>query len=386
MRRSIPLLALLLATTAGCSQAVMTATPPPPRPPNGPPMRPRTRLRSQSAIPPELPAPRGRAEPRAPGRMSTRNRRPASPSTYRYSFRLEADRVAEMQREHQQLCARYGPRCRMTGIDYRAANEEDVEAMLSFLVDPAIAGQFGRESVRAVTAADGELTESEVSGTDVGTSLKANTGELEELQAELGADRGAARRSAICAGASAPRSRSSASRSASRSPRSRATDRRAGAGAGDHADPVPLRLGRARAGAGAAGRRSARRPSAPPTISSARSTSLLILFVTISPWVLTGLLAWLGFRAARKRWPGRPAPAEAAAAPEALAPCRERGRGCSRSRTWPLSTSLSGWTGRFRRARAPSRPRPRRGSSRGRRRSWAGCGGLRDRPASGCGR
>src|SRR5205085_6947594 len=40
---------------------------------------------------------------------------------------------------------------------------------------------------------------------------------------------------------------------------------------------------------------------------------LLILFVSISPWVLTGLLAWLGFRAVRKRRSGNPAaPAEAA--------------------------------------------------------------------------
>src|SRR4051812_36201297 len=103
----------------------------------------------------------------------------------RYSFRLEADRVAEMQQEHQRLCARYGPRCRITGMDYRAANEDDVEAMLSFLVDPANAGQLGRESVRAVNAADGELTESEVSGSDVGTSLKTNAGTREELRAEL---------------------------------------------------------------------------------------------------------------------------------------------------------------------------------------------------------
>ena len=90
-----------------------------------------------------------------------------------------------MQREHQELCARYGSRCQVTGVDYRAANAEDVEAMLSFAVDPAIAAQFGRESVRAVTAADGEMTESAVAGTDVGTPLKANIGELEELQAEL---------------------------------------------------------------------------------------------------------------------------------------------------------------------------------------------------------
>ena len=35
---------------------------------------------------------------------------------------------------------------------------------------------------------------------------------------------------------------------------------------------------------------------------------LLILFVSISPWVLTGLLGWLGFRAWRKRRPADAAP------------------------------------------------------------------------------
>ena len=177
-----------------------------------------------------------------------------------------------MQQEHQRLCARYGPRCRITGMDYRAANEEDVEATLSFLVDPEIAGQFGRESVRAVEAADGSLAGNEVTGTEIGTAIKTNVGNLEELQAELArvearlARRDLRRRE---------RARLDDERQQLRAADRRAArdHRRPGTAPGHHADPVPLRLGRVRAGAGAVARRSARRPRTPPTISSAGSTS-----------------------------------------------------------------------------------------------------------------
>ena len=312
MRRSIPFLALLLATTAGCSQAVNDGNGADRR------ARPTTNRQCGRGRDRSQPDPAGAAGagPATADRGTAPDIDPESAPgiafDYRYAFRLEADRIAGMQREHQQLCARYGSRCQVTGVDYRAANEEDVEAMLSFLVDPAIAAQFGRESVSAVTAADGELTESAVSGTDVGTSLKANNGELEELQAELDrVEARLARRNVPCGGTGPARGAAPVAPPADF--RARRDDGRAGAEAGDDADPVPLRLGGARAGAGAE-----------PTIGEATARAannflgalktLLILFVSISPWVLTGLLLWLGFRAVRKRWPGRPAaPAEAAA-------------------------------------------------------------------------
>ena len=183
MRRSLPLLALLLATTAACSQAGND----PPRPRRSRPSRTAqcVRLRIRRRSRPSCPR---RAAGRAarPARMSARTWRPASPSTIAIPSASRPTGVAEMQQEHAAaLRPATAARCRITGMDYRAANEDDVEAMLSFLVDPAIAGQFGRESVRAVNAADGELTESEVSGTDVGTALKTNAGNLEELRAEL---------------------------------------------------------------------------------------------------------------------------------------------------------------------------------------------------------
>ncbi len=310
MRHSIPFLALLLATTAGCSQAVQDGNGTTAAPVESSANSAAADATELSTIPPELPAPprTGRADSGTAPDVDPGSA-PGVAFDYRYSFRLEADRVAGMQREHQELCARYGPRCRVTGVDYRAANAEDVEAMLSFAVDPAIAAQFGRESVRAVTAADGELTESAVSGTDVGTPLKANVGQLEELQAELGrvetrlAQRGLR---------SAERIRLDEQRQSLRQQIAALGET---AGAQEQAlatTPILFRYG---SGALAPG------PERAPTIGEATTRAadnflgvlkaIFIAFVTISPWILILLLLWLGFRAARKRWPGgAPAPTE----------------------------------------------------------------------------
>ena len=301
MRISIPFLVLLLATTAGCSQAVndgnrATATPA------------ETSANStaadgteRSTIPPELSSPRAPA-----GRGTAPDIDPeAAPGVafdYRYAFRLEADRIAGMQREHQQLCARYGSRCQVTGVNYRAVNDEDVEAMLSFAVDPAIAAQFGRESVSAVTEADGEVTESAVNGTDVGTSLKADNGQLEDLQAELErVEAGLTQRNV----SRAERARLDEQRQALRQ---QISALRATTGEQEHrlaTTPILFRYG---SGAFAPG------PGRGPTVREATVRAadnflgalkfIFILFVSISPWALTGLLLWLAFRAARRRWPG----------------------------------------------------------------------------------
>ena len=312
MRRSIPFLALLLATTVGCSQAVnndnsSNATPTP------------TTANSTasdalepSPIPPELPTPSPRRQAdQSTGPDIDPQLAPGVAFDYRYAFRLEAERIAEMQREHQQLCARYGSRCRVTGVDYRAANAEDVEASLSFLVDSEIAAQFGRESVRAVEASDGEVTESAVTGTDVGTSHKANTGELEELQAEL------ARVEARLAQRNlrwAERSQLNEQRQTLRQQISTLSATTGGQEQAMATTPILFRYG---SGALAPG------PAREATIGEATARAagnflgalkfLLIAFVTISPWALTGLLLWLGFRAVRKRRPGKPEEAAAEA-------------------------------------------------------------------------
>ena len=303
MRRSIPFLVLLLATTAGCSKAVNDSNGTTAAPAESTANSNAADATEASVIPPELPAPRRPAE-RGTAPDVDPGSAPGIAFDYRYSFRLAADRVAGMQREHQELCARYGARCRVTGVDYRAVNAEDVEATLSFAVDPAIAAQFGRESVRAVTAADGELTESAVAGTDIGTSLKANEGQLEALQTEL------ERIEAQLAQRNLPRAERASLDEQRQSLRQQIAALGTTTGEQEQAlatTPILFRYG---SGALAPG------PARAPTIGEATTRAadnflgalkfVFILFVSISPWALTLLLLWAGFRAARKRWPAKP--------------------------------------------------------------------------------
>jgi len=105
---------------------------------------------------------------------------------YRYAFRLPAARIAEVQEQHAQTCERLGvARCRITGMLYRVVSEDDVEAMLAFKLDPAIARIFGRDGVAAVIRAEGMLTESEITGADVGSAIQRVSRNIAEMEVEL---------------------------------------------------------------------------------------------------------------------------------------------------------------------------------------------------------
>jgi hypothetical protein len=93
---------------------------------------------------------------------------------YRYGFRLPAQRISQIQEQHAQACEKLGiDRCRITGMKYRLVNDKDIEAMLAFKLDPAIARQFGKNGVDLVQQAQGMLVESEITGEDVGTEIVA---------------------------------------------------------------------------------------------------------------------------------------------------------------------------------------------------------------------
>lgn len=300
MRRSLPFLALLLATAAACSQSGE----------DNQSSRPASEAAGESnssadmAIPPELTSPRGRAS-RETGPEIDPASAPGVAFDYSYAFRLQAERIAEMQEEHQRLCSRYGPRCRVTGMDYRSTNEDDVEAMLSFLVDPAIAAQFGRESVSAVDAADGELASSQINGTEVGTALKDDVGTLEELEAELRrvearlARRLPSReRIRLEEERQSLRAQIAALRSSTREQeRQLATT------------PMVFRYG-----SGAYAPASEREMTVGEAAENAADSFLgglnilLIVFVTLSPWLLAALMIWATIRFVRRRLAAAPAP------------------------------------------------------------------------------
>lgn len=105
---------------------------------------------------------------------------------YRYAFRLAGDRIAAVQEQHARTCEQLGiARCRISGMRYRVINDRDIQARLEFKLDPAIARRFGQAGVEAVTRAEGRLVDAEISGTDVGTTIRAAGRNIAELTEEL---------------------------------------------------------------------------------------------------------------------------------------------------------------------------------------------------------
>ncbi|HYG49053.1 MAG TPA: DUF4349 domain-containing protein [Allosphingosinicella sp.] len=104
---------------------------------------------------------------------------------YRYAFRLPAEKVQGVQEQHAQACEKLGvDRCRITGLRYRLVND-DIEAMLAFKLDPALAREFGKQGIDAVVKAEGMLVDSEISGEDVGSKIIVARREEGNLDEEL---------------------------------------------------------------------------------------------------------------------------------------------------------------------------------------------------------
>src|SRR5436853_1054630 len=104
---------------------------------------------------------------------------------YRYAFRLPKERVQSVQEQHAQACEKLGvARCRITGLRYRLVND-DIEAMLAFKLDPALAREFGKQGIDAVVRAEGMLVDAEISGEDVGAKITAGKRDEGNLEEEL---------------------------------------------------------------------------------------------------------------------------------------------------------------------------------------------------------
>jgi hypothetical protein len=184
MRRSLPLI-VLLAATASCGRPAERsddrgASEPAP---------PRTNFESQAdqAAAPAAMESSGAQSRAAAGPNIGPTAAPGVAFNYRYAFRLAAPRIAQVQEEHAQMCERLAVtrRCRITGMRYRVVNDRDIEANLQLKLDPAVARLFGRSGVEAVTRAEGMLTLSEISGTDVGTAIRAANRSIAEMTADL---------------------------------------------------------------------------------------------------------------------------------------------------------------------------------------------------------
>jgi hypothetical protein len=105
---------------------------------------------------------------------------------YRYSFGLAADRIGSVQQRHARLCEELGrDRCQVTGISYRRKSENNVQAELKLALDPGLAHRFGERVLDSVRDADGDLVDSEVTGTDVGSGIRTDSRTIADLNEQL---------------------------------------------------------------------------------------------------------------------------------------------------------------------------------------------------------
>ena len=136
------------------------------------------------------------APPPPPG-VDSRQNRTAGPDVsptaapgvafnYRYAFRLPAPRVDQVQEQHARTCEQLGiSRCRITGMKYRVDRDGDIEGMLAFKLEPTLARRFGRSALETVLQSEGMLVDAEISGTDVGTSIRTAMRNIAEVTEEL---------------------------------------------------------------------------------------------------------------------------------------------------------------------------------------------------------
>jgi hypothetical protein len=105
---------------------------------------------------------------------------------YRFTFGLDAERIAPVQQRHARLCEELGPeRCEVTGMSYRQRGDDDVQAELRLAVEPGLAHRFGERALDSVREAEGKLVDSQVTGTDVGSGIRASTRTIAQIEEQL---------------------------------------------------------------------------------------------------------------------------------------------------------------------------------------------------------
>ena len=245
-------------------------------------------------------APSERAGATAGGPNVSPTAAPGVAFNYSYAFRLEAERIAQVQEQHAALCEQLGTnRCRITGMLYRVRNESDIEARLSFRLDPSIARRFGREGVNLVTRAEGMLVESEISGTDVAPRIQQAGRSIQQLNEDL------RRIEARLAGRLSQGERESLEYEAQQL---RASIRAAQEGRQEAQEslattPMTFVYGSGDLVPGFDTRRPIRDSLEQAGNNFIDGVALLfVIIVTLLPWLLLALLIWLAVRFVRRRW------------------------------------------------------------------------------------
>lgn len=105
---------------------------------------------------------------------------------YNYSFALPAANIARVQSEHAAQCEKLGIiRCRVTAMTFQKQAGEELNASLSFKLDPALANSFAAGATDIVTRAEGSLASSDVAGNDAGSEIVASDRSTASLRADL---------------------------------------------------------------------------------------------------------------------------------------------------------------------------------------------------------
>jgi Domain of unknown function (DUF4349) len=131
------------------------------------------------------------AEAATPG-IST-NVAPGVAFDYAYAFRLDDDRISEVQQDHAEACEMLGvARCRIVDVRFGLDDAKNVAAQTQFRLDPGIARRFGADAIASVEKAEGVLAEASVAGEDVGSQIDAsqqrsagNAAEIDRLENRL---------------------------------------------------------------------------------------------------------------------------------------------------------------------------------------------------------
>ncbi len=234
---------------------------------------------------------------------------------YRYAFRLPSERIADVQNAHAQACEKLGlDKCRITGMRYRLVNQKNIQAMLALRLEPGLARSFGMTATGVVQKADGMLVDHEITGEDVGSRIRSATRSEAQLRAELAqveADLAALSRQA----ASAPSGSAAAASAMNRREdlqRRAETLRAQLASAGETKDtgeealagtPMVFNYGSGGVVPGFDVRsplKNALQQSWDNLVGG--FAAILVIFITLIPWVLLAALLVAAYRLAARRW------------------------------------------------------------------------------------
>jgi len=93
---------------------------------------------------------------------------------YRYAYRLPGDKLKAVLQSNADACDRLAPaRCRILAMRYRVDESNQIRAVLTLKIDPAIARNYGEAVTTAVTGSGGVLVDTEVTGADSTTAARS---------------------------------------------------------------------------------------------------------------------------------------------------------------------------------------------------------------------